>query len=109
MPEAPMILGQQAPAATTNTDLYTVPASTSCVASTLTVVNRASTATTFRVYVRKAGAAAANVNTFVYDATINGNDTKCITIGFTLAATDVVTVYGGTANLTFHLFGVQIT
>jgi limonene 1,2-monooxygenase len=32
-----------------------------------------------------------------------------ITAGVTLATTDVVTVYAGTANLTFSLFGAEIT
>lgn len=36
------VLGQSAPAATTAVDLYTVPALTSTIVSTITVCNRAS-------------------------------------------------------------------
>ena len=50
------VLGQSAPSATTATSLYTVPASTSTIVSTLTVCNRDTTAGTFRIAVRPAGA-----------------------------------------------------
>ena len=44
-----------------------------------------------------------------YDITLAGNDTFIATIGVTLAATDVIRVYSGNSNLTFQLFGTQIT
>ena len=57
------VLGQSNPAATTATTLYTVPSAKSAVISSLTVCNQASTAATFRVAVRPAGATlAATVN-----------------------------------------------
>jgi len=102
------VLGQSAPAATTNTDLYTVPGATSAVCSTLTICNR-STSTTYRVAVRPAGAALANQHYVVYDAFVNQFDTTFLTLGVTLAATDVVTVYAGAANLSFSLFGSEVT
>ncbi len=98
------VLGQSAPAATTDTDLYTVPAAKSSVVSTIAVCNR-STATTFRVAVRPAGAAIANQHYVAYDAPIGANDSVYLTLGISLATTDVVTVYGGTANLSFSAFG----
>lgn len=52
------VLGQVNPAATTLTSLYTVPASTSTVASTLTVCNFG-VSTTVRVAVRPAAAGVA--------------------------------------------------
>ena len=101
------VLGQSAPSATTNTDLYTVAALTSAVCSTLAICNRG-TSTTFRVAVRPAGAAIANQHYIVYDNTVNQYDTVFLTLGITLAATDVVTVYAGSANLSFSLFGSEI-
>lgn len=103
------VLGQSAPAATTLTDLYTVPGGTSTAASTLVVCNRSATGTTFRASVAVGGAADATSQYLYYDVTIVGNDTFCATLGLTLAATDKVRVYAGAATLTFSLFGVEIT
>lgn len=108
MANAYKVLGQSAPAATTATTLYTVPASTSAVASTLAVCNR-STSTTFRVAIRPAGATLANEHYIVYDNYVNQYDSVFLTLGVTLATTDVVTVYAGSANLSFSLFGTEIT
>lgn len=99
------VLGQSNPSATTNTSLYTVPSSKSTVASTIVVCNRSSTATTFRIAIRPAGATLSNEHYIYYDCPILGNDTFCATIGITLATTDVVTVYATLATLSFNLFG----
>jgi hypothetical protein len=102
------VLGQSAPSATTNTDIYTVPSATSTVVSTIAVCNR-STSTTFRIAIRPAGAAIANQHYIVYDNYVNQYETVFLTIGATLAATDVVTIYAGAANLSFSLFGSENT
>ncbi len=69
-------LGQSAPLATTLTTLYTVPAATSTVVSTITVANRSEAATTFRLSHAVAGAANADAQYFVYDAAISGNQRR---------------------------------
>ena len=102
------VLGQSAPSANTDTTLYTVPAATSGVCSTLSVCNRG-ISTTYRVAIRPAGASIANQHYIVFDAAINSNDTALFTLGITLAATDVVTVRAGTADVTFNLFGSELT
>lgn len=103
------ILGQSAPADTNNADLYTVPASTEAVISTLLVTNTTGTDATCRIFARVAGAAAAASNAIIYDGTVGANDFKAITVGITLAATDVVSVQSGTGNaLTFQAFGSEI-
>jgi hypothetical protein len=109
MPQTHKVLGQSNPSATTATTLYTVPASTQAVASTLTIANLATTATTYRVAVRPAGATLANQHYVAYDVPLLGNDTVSLTLGITLATTDVVTVYAGSANVAFSLFGVEVT
>jgi len=101
------VLGQSSPSATTLTTLYTVPASTSTVCSSVTVCNRSATATTFRIAVRPAGAAIADQHYLYYDVQIAGNDTFIATIGLTLATTDVVSVYATLATLSFHLYGQE--
>lgn len=101
------VLGQSAPAATTATDVYTVPSGKATVVATLTVCNRGTTAATYRVAVRPAGAALANQHYVAYDANLPGNASDFLTIGMTLAATDVVTVYASTANFSFSVFGSE--
>jgi len=109
MPAAYKVLGQSNPSATTATTLYTVPSSTSAVVSTLSVCNIGTSATTFRVAVRPAGETLANKHYLAYDASVAGNDSVLLTLGISLATTDVVTVYAGTANLAFSLYGSEIT
>ena len=109
MPTIYKVLGQAAPSATTNTDVYTSPAATQSVVSTITIANRAATASTFRLAIRPAGAAIANQHYIAYDVPVAGNDSTNLTLGVTLAATDVVTVYCGTANFSVSVFGSQIS
>jgi len=103
------VLGQSNPSATTATSLYTVPASTSAVVSSISVANLTSTAATFRIAVRPAGATLANQHYIGYDITVGASDSTVITVGLTLATTDVITVYASTANLTFQAFGSEIS
>lgn len=102
-------LGQVATSATTATTLYTVPASTETVISTITVCNRGATSTTYRIAVRPDAATLADEHYIAYDAPILANDTITLTIGVTVNASDVVTVYAGNANLTFNAFGAEIS
>lgn len=109
MPQAHKVLGQSNPAATTLTTLYTVPAVTEAIGSTLSVCNIAATAATYRVAVRPAGASISNSHYLVYDATVGANDTVVLTLGLALSANDVVSVYASTTNVAFALYGVEIT
>lgn len=102
------ILGQSAPSATTETDLYTVPAATETIVSTITVANRSSTGATFRIAVCANGAATANKDYIAYDVAISSNGIYTFTLGLTLDATDKIKVYGSTANLSFGAFGTEI-
>jgi glucose-6-phosphate dehydrogenase assembly protein OpcA len=102
-------LGQSSPSATTETTLYTVPAATSAITSSIVVCNRSSVLSTFRVSVAVGGGATANKDYIYYDLPIGANDTFIATVGLTLAATDVVRVYASNTNLSFSLYGSQIT
>lgn len=102
---AAKVLGQVAPAATTDTTLYTVPAGKTTICSTLVVCNRSTATVTYNIAVRPAGAALANQHYLVNTMSLVANSTDAWTIGITLAATDVVTVQASTANLSFSLFG----
>jgi glucose-6-phosphate dehydrogenase assembly protein OpcA len=102
---AKKVLGQVNPSATTATTLYTVPSAKSAVVSSLTICNQAATAATFRIAVRPGGATLAAVHYVAYDVTVGASDTTALTLGITLATTDVVTVYASTATLSFHAYG----
>lgn len=103
------VLGQSNPSATTATTLYTVPSSTSAVVSTITICNQAATSDSYRIAVRPAGATLDPKHYIAYNGAIPAYDSISLTIGITLATTDVVTVYAGTANLSFNLFGSEIS
>jgi hypothetical protein len=108
MATAYKVLGQAHPAATTDTTLYTVPSATSAVCSTISICNLG-VSTTYRIAVRPAGASIEDKHYVVYEAAINQYDTVLLTLGVTLATTDVVTVRAGTADVSFNLFGSEIT
>ena len=103
------VIAQAAPGATTDTALYTVPAGTETIISTLFVANRDSTTATFRVAIRPGGATLANEHYIAFDVPIAGSDTTTITCGITLAATDVMTVRASNANLSFNLSGTELS
>ncbi len=109
MAETLKVLGQSAPAADTDTTLYTVPASTSTAISTVNVCNRGSSAATFRIAIRPAGASIAEQHYLSYDTTVPANDSIALTLGLTLATTDVVTVRANSANVSFSAFGTEVT
>jgi hypothetical protein len=109
MAEILRTLAQSAPTATTLTAIYTVPALTSTVISSMIVCNRGTTATTFRISIAVAGLADATKQYLYYDVPISKNNTFIATIGVTLATTDVVRVFAGNANLSFTLVGVEET
>lgn len=109
MATAYKVLGQSAPAATTATALYTCPASTQTVISTISVCNRGSSSGTFRISVRPNGATLANQHYIAFDAAIAAKDTLFITVGATIDAADVVEVYASTADFSFNAFGSEIT
>jgi hypothetical protein len=102
------VLAQSAPSATTNTDVYTVGAGKQATVSTITIANRAATTATYRIAIRVAGSALSNEEYIAYDATVPANDTIALTLGITLGAADVVTVYASTANLSINIFGAEI-
>lgn len=103
------ILGQAAPANTSNADLITVGAGKQHIISSLTITNTTASSATCRVFARIAGAAAAASNALIYDSSITGNTVVPFTLGITLNSTDVLTIQTGTANaLTFTAFGTEV-
>lgn len=89
-------------------NLYTVPSVTSSVCSTLVICNQ-SGSTNFRVAVRPAGATLSTQHYIVFDNFVNQYDSVFLTLGLSLATTDVITVSAGTSNVSFSLFGSELT
>jgi hypothetical protein len=104
------VLAQNNPSATTETTLYTVPSSTSAVVSTLSICNQAGSSGTYRIAVRPAAdASTAAKHWIVYGATVAASDSIMLTLGVTLAAGDVIRVYGSSANISFAAFGSELS
>jgi hypothetical protein len=102
------IAGQSAPAADTDTTIYTVPAGKSFVSSSLTICNRDTQyAGAFRVAVVPSGASLANQHYIVFDKPVAPEDFLALVLGLTLAQGDKIVVRGSTANLSFNLFGSE--
>jgi hypothetical protein len=110
MPQNFKVLGQSNPAGNTFTSLYTVPASTQSVVSTITICNyNTATNANFSISVRPAGAAQANQHLVVSNNVVQYLDTIALTLGITLGNTDIISVYASTANVSFSAFGSEIT
>jgi hypothetical protein len=109
MATAYKVLGQSAPAATTSADVYTVPSSTESIISTIVVANRGNTAGTYRISVRPNGATIANQHYIAYDVPLSANDSVALTLGITVDAADVITVYASSADFSFNVFGSEIS
>jgi len=104
------VLGQLASAATTAETVYTVPSATSTVVSTIVLANISASAITYRLAVRPAGATLANQHYLAYGVTLAANDTTTLTLGLTLATTDVITVYASAGSaLVTQVYGAEIT
>jgi len=110
MPIVYKILGQVAPAATTDTPLYSVPSGGSALVSTVTITNRGSSAGTFRVRAAKSGeGTVANKQYIAFDTPIEANSFITLTLGLTLSASEALYVYGSTGDFSFNAFGQETT
>jgi hypothetical protein len=103
------VLGQSNPAATTLTTLYTVPAATQTIISTITVANQAATAATYRIAVRVAAASIAAAQYLAYDVSLPANASDTLTLGVTVDATDIISVYASSTDMSFNAFGSEIS
>lgn len=109
MAETRKVLGQAALSATTLTDIYTVPALTQAVISSVIICNRSASAAIFRVSLAVAGAADVSKQYIYYDVTLPGNDTFIATVGITLGAADVLRAYTDSGSVSINVVGVELT
>lgn len=103
------VLGQSKPTAATETTLYTVPsgAGNYAVVSSLVINNLTGDLSQVRVAIRPAGEALADKHYIIYGNGVPPYSSQVYTIGITLAATDVVTVYDLNGKCSFNLFGSE--
>lgn len=104
-------LGQLDLTSSTLTTLYTCPAATETVVSTIIIANRAAAADTFRLAIRTGGDAISDKHYIAYDVPVAANDSTTLTLGVTVEATDVISVAAsGTASeLSVNAFGAEVT
>jgi len=109
MAETIKVLAQADLAATTLTDVFTVPAANNAVISTVTLCNRNAVSVAVRLSVAVAGAADNNKQYLYYDLPIGGNDTFAFTFGVTLDVGDVIRAFASTTGVSVNVFGVEIS
>ena len=98
------ILGQEAPAATTNTVVYTVPATTVAVVN-ISVVNRSGSAVTARIAL--AAASTPQSEEFIeYNSSIPSTGVLERT-GVVLGAGKKVVVYSSSADTSVSVYGLE--
>lgn len=102
------ILGQGLPTANTFVDLYRVPVGNSAVVSTLNICNLTTSNVTFRAAARPGGNTLSAQQYIAYDIALGAQDAIALTIGMSLAANDVVTVFSFQGNVAFSLFGSEV-
>jgi hypothetical protein len=98
------ILGQAAPAATTNTVIYTVPASTVTVA-TISIVNTTLTSIITRLAIAASGTPSTS-EYIEYDTIIAANGVLERS-GIVINATKAVVVFGSAAGLSVSVYGYE--
>ena len=109
MANAYKVLGQNDLAATTLTDVYTVPSATETVISTIIIANRTASAESFRIAIRPNGATVTDAHYIAYGVPIGANDSTTLTLGITLDATDVLSVWASAVDLSVNVFGTEIS
>ena len=104
------ILGQSKPLDANNTVLYTVPASTESIVSTITVSNITGADQSFRLFVVGSGSSATSGNALAFDSTLAANSFTAFTLGLTLSAGDSLVVRSAIADsVTFQAFGSELS
>lgn len=111
--QTPKILGTADPAATTNTNLYTVPAATSTLVTMLSAANRSAiTPVAIRIGIDVGGGGTNTPGTsewIYFDFSVAANTTEFLIPpgGLWLSSTDDLVVFAGTQNIAFVATGIE--
>lgn len=88
---------------------YTVPSNTETIVSTVAICNRGNSAHTYTMGISVNGAAQSNKQFITYNAPIGAYETVFLTIGVTMGANDTFLVMSDSTDLSFSLFGSEIS
>lgn len=103
------VLGQSNPIGNTLTNVYTVPAATQAVISTITICNQSASNASYSIAVAPNGETD-NVKHYVIRGGVApAADAIAITLGITIDATDVVRANTNSPNVSINIFGSEIT
>ncbi len=103
------ILGQHIPAATATELMYTVPASTQTVISSIVCCNTSSAADVFSIAVVPSGGSVTPETIIYYSLPLGYPETFTATIGITMNSGDMIYVYSLSGGISFSAFGQEIT
>lgn len=109
MPTTYKILGQQNPSASTLTTVYTVPASTQAIVSTITCANFGATSSNVSLSVHVGNAAWAANMQVANNISVGTQNSLALTLGVTLGAGDTIRANCSTANIAINVFGSEIS
>jgi hypothetical protein len=101
MPTISKALFRGAATTTVGTTLYTVPASTTAVVTSIVVTNTSASAGTFTLAL-----GGTNLGTQI---AVGGNDSTVIDVKQTLATTQTITGGASATTINFHISGVEIS
>lgn len=89
--------------------LYTTPAATEAVISSIVICNQSSSAITIRIGLDTTAGTPGASEFLVYDASIAGNDTIALTLGITLDADKYIRVSSSADTCSFSAFVSEIS
>lgn len=93
----------------TYSTLYTTPAATEAVISSLVICNQASSDVTVRIGLDATEGTPGNSEWLVYDAVIAGNDTVALTLGVTMEAQKYLRISSSANTCNFSAFLSEIS
>lgn len=109
MPTTQVFLGRANPGAATPGTLYTAPASTKAMVTSLYICNTGASPDSIRVWVVPSGGAAANSNAIYFDMPIPVGNTFLANAVPLLETGDFIVVQSANGNCTFTASGIEIT
>lgn len=101
-------MGQQMPAAATLVVLVTATGNGATLSSVWACNQSATQSAKIRISNPIAGAADAQLQYLVYDATLQPNESRAFVAGVTMAATDLLRVQSDTGTVSFNAYGVAL-
>ena len=109
MPNTYKILGQITGSATIR-PIYTTPAATQSVVSSIVIANRGTNNMFYRIAAITSGSVLSNEHYLAYDVPLSGSDSVALTLGISLNSGQRLEGYasGSSVSASFSAFGTEI-